>query len=93
MVVGSLEIRAVVSDAQSLKDKRHVLKSFKDIVKNKFNVAVAEVDDNDLWQKTTLGIATVGNDAKFVNSVLDNVVNFVRVFPGLSLIDYDLDVI
>lgn len=93
MVIGSLEIRAVISDAQSLKDKRHVLKSLKDLLHNKFNVAVAEVDDNDLWQKTTIGIATVGNDAKFVNSVLDNVVNFVRAFPALRLVDYDLDVI
>lgn len=92
MIVGSLEIRAVISDAQSLKDKRHVLKSLKDLLRNKFNVAVAEVDDNDLWQKTTIGIATVGNDSKFVNSVLDNVVNFVRGFPAVQLIDYDLDV-
>jgi hypothetical protein len=55
-----------------------VLRRVKDRVRSKFNAAIAEVDDNDVWQRGVVGLALVGNDRRFVESALDEVVRFVR---------------
>ena len=91
MIVGTLQIRIVIRGAHSLKDKRHVLKSIKDRLGNKFNVSVAEVDHQDEWQQATLGVAMVGTDTRYVNSVLSTVVDHIRVSPGAELVDYELE--
>jgi len=78
MVIGALEVNLLIGGAQSLKDKRMVLRSLKDRIRQKFNVAVAEVEDNDKWQLGVLGIVTVSNDKAHANEVLSRVVNFVE---------------
>jgi uncharacterized protein YlxP (DUF503 family) len=55
-----------------------VLRRVKDRTKQKFNVSCAEVEDNDLWQRAVLGLCLVGNERKFVESALDEVIRFVR---------------
>ena len=59
MIVGVCTIELRLHDAHSLKSKRQVLKSITSRVKNKFNVAIAEVDDQDVWQRAVLGVAVV----------------------------------
>ena len=87
MIVGTLKIRLVLRESHSLKDKRRVLKSLKDTLSNKFNISVAETDEQDVWQTAEIGIAAVGSDGSFVQSVLTNVVNYVRFFGGVELVD------
>ena len=87
MIVGTLKIRLVLRESHSLKDKRRVLKSLKDTLSNKFNISVAETDEQDVWQTAEIGVASVGTDAPFVQSVLTNVVNYVRFFGGVELVD------
>jgi len=83
VVVGHLSIELHIPGARSLKDKRMVLRSVKDRIR-KFNVAVAEVDYNDLWQRAGLSIVTVSNDEKHADRELAAVVNEIeRVEPGL----------
>ena len=91
MIVGTLKLRLLLREAHSLKDKRRVLRSLKDTLGNKFNVAVAETEDQDVWKSAELGLATVGNDAQFVQSVLTNVVNYVRFWGGVELVDSEQD--
>jgi len=55
-----------------------VLRRLKDLVRQKFNAAIAEVDDNDLWQRAVIGITVVGKGHRFVESALDEVIGFVR---------------
>ena len=55
-----------------------VVRRVKDRVRQKFNVAVAEVEENDVWQRAVVGLALVGNERRFVESALDEVVRFVR---------------
>ena len=93
MVIGVLKIRFVLRAAHSLKDKRHVIKSLKDRLANKFNVSIAEVDHQDEWQRATLGVAMVGTDGQFVNSVLSKVIDHCRMFPGAELVDYELEMV
>ena len=70
-----------------MKEKRRVLKSLKDQLSNKFNISVAEVEDQDEWQLAEIGIAAVGTDTPFVHSVLSSVEGFVRYFGGVTVID------
>ena len=78
MTVGIARITLFVPESHSLKEKRMVLRRVKDRVRNKFNVAIAEVDENDVWQRGVLGLTLLGNDRRFVESALDEVVRFVR---------------
>jgi len=87
VIVGTLKLRLVLRDSHSLKDKRRVLKSLKDTLSNKFNISVAETDEQDVWQSAEIGVAAVGTDGPFVQSVLTRVVNYVRFFGGAELVD------
>lgn len=87
MIVGTLKLRLVLRESHSLKDKRRVLRSLKDTLSNKFNISVAETDEQDVWQTAEIGVASVGTDTPFVQSVLSNVVNYVRFFGGVELVD------
>src|SRR4051812_39411420 len=71
MVVGILRLTLYVPGAASLKDKRQVLRKVIDRLRARFNVSVAEVGDNDVWQRAVVGICAVSNDHSFVNEVLD----------------------
>ena len=83
VVVGLLSIELQIPGARSLKDKRMVLRSVKDRIK-KFNVALAEVDYQDLWQRCALSVVTVSNDERHADQELAAVVNEIeRLEPGL----------
>ncbi|MFC1987867.1 DUF503 domain-containing protein [Chloroflexota bacterium] len=77
MHIGVCRIKVRLPENLSLKGKRQVLKSIISRVGSKFNVSVAEVDDNDLWQLATLGISCVSNDKRHVDEVLSKVVSFI----------------
>ncbi|HNQ23482.1 MAG TPA: DUF503 domain-containing protein [Phycisphaerae bacterium] len=89
MVVGVLTVELVIYEARSLKDKRRVLQSLKQRLRNRFNVSVAEVAHQDVWQRATLGVAVVSNEAREVESQLDRVVDVVRGTPQVSLLQYE----
>ena len=82
MFVGVLRLTLHLPDPGSLKSKRHLLRSAIDRVKAKFNVSIAEVAENDLWQRSVVGVAAVGNDHAFVNESLDKVADFVASIHG-----------
>lgn len=91
MVIGVCTMELHISESNSLKTKRQSLRSLKDRIRNTFNVSVAEVDDNDLWQKATLAVAAVSNDKSHLNQTLDHVVNMVQGVPEISLLDYQIE--
>jgi uncharacterized protein YlxP (DUF503 family) len=88
MIVGVLTLELVVYEAMSLKDKRRVIKSLKERIRNRFNVSVAEVDHLDSRQRATLAVAIVSNDARFANGCLDRIVDLVRTASPATLIDF-----
>lgn len=77
MVVGTLKIEFLIHDNHSLKGKRKIVRSMVDKVKHRFNAAIAEVGSNDNWQKIELGVTTVGNDRRHIESSLGNILAFV----------------
>ncbi len=87
MVVGTLRIEFHISENRSLKGKRKIVKSMVDRVKHKFNVAVAEVGSNDMWQKIELGISTVGNDSRHIDASLSNILGYVESLYLAEIVD------
>jgi uncharacterized protein YlxP (DUF503 family) len=78
VTVGLARLTLFIPDSHSLKEKRMVLRRVKDRARQKFNVAIAEVEENDVWQRAVLGLAVIGNEGRFVESALDEVVRFVE---------------
>lgn len=86
IIVGLCTVELFVPESQSLKDKRQVLLSLKDRLREKFNLSVAEVDGQDLWQKAVLGLACVANEGRHVNQVLDQALNLIRSVPAVEIV-------
>jgi uncharacterized protein YlxP (DUF503 family) len=84
MIVGICHLDLIIPENRSLKGKRQVIRRIIDRVRTRFNISIAEVGDNELWQRCQLGISLVGNDRRFVNSYLDRVVNFIE---GMNVVD------
>ena len=91
VVLGLVELHLKAVD--SLKGKRHVLRGLKEKVKNRFNVSVAEVDHEDLWQRATLAVACVSNDARHANEVVSKAVNFIEAVSDGEVIDVRVEVL
>jgi uncharacterized protein len=86
VALSSLELR--IPGCTSVKQKRHVVKSLSAGLRGKFNVAVAEVDHQEQWQRSTLGISAVGGQGYHLRKVMHEVQRFVERQPGVELIDH-----
>ncbi len=93
MVVGILSIELRIDGAFSLKDKRAVLNRLRDRVRDKFNVAVAEVGDQDVWNSAVIGVAAISNDQVFVNQVLSKVMALVETIHECRVEDFSTEFI
>lgn len=93
MIVGILTLELYLPGVNSLKSKRAVIKSLIDRIKNRFNVSIAEVDANDLWQRSILGAACVANETKVINGTLNGVRNIVLSAPSVELINSTIEML
>ena len=78
MNIGVCLIEFEIQASRSLKEKRRVVKSILDRVKNKFNVSIAEVDNNNLWNLATIGVVCISNEGKHSHQVLSKVTTFIQ---------------
>jgi uncharacterized protein YlxP (DUF503 family) len=92
MFVGSLRVRLLVRESRSLKDKRQVVRSIKDRLRNSFNVSVAEVDEEEHRQLVVLGVAMVSNEAGHVRKALEEIVAALRAHPVAEFVDHEIEV-
>jgi hypothetical protein len=93
MVVGVLSIEFHIPSAHSLKEKRGELKRAIARIKAAYNVSVAEVGKNELWQSAELGITLVGNEGGFVNSCLDQVLKFVEGLRIGEIVNHRMEIV
>ncbi len=93
MIVGLLTLNLHIPGADSLKSKRMVVKSLTDRIKNKFNVSVSEVDANNLWQRSVIGVAYVSNETVMVNRVFEKIRNLVSATHSVELIDSTMEML
>lgn len=91
MHIGVLTLHLSIEGADSLKDKRHAIKSLVQHLRNRFNVSASEVGDLDIWRRSVVGVVVVSNDARFANQVLSQVVNHVENNDRVVLDDYGIE--
>lgn len=85
MHIGVLTIDLQLLEADSLKEKRQILKSLIETTRQRFNVSIAEVDHLDLWRRATLAVVCVSNAGAHTNRVLDKVLDYVESNPSITV--------
>jgi uncharacterized protein YlxP (DUF503 family) len=93
MVIGICQLDVRIPENHSLKGKRHVLRKLIDRVRHQFNVAISEVGDNDLWQRAQIGICTVSNDRRHINSSLDKVIDFIEKMYLVEVVHMEMEIL
>lgn len=94
MNTGICKIQLHLPENQSLKDKRRIVKSLISRLRNQYNISVAEVDDHDLWQLTTLGISCVSNHDQHVDETITRIINFIaQNYPELEIVNQEIEII
>jgi uncharacterized protein YlxP (DUF503 family) len=93
MVIGLLTLELHFPGAQSLKDKRQALRSLEQRVRNRFNVALAEVDGRDLWQRTTLAVVSVNTDQVHLEQTLTSVAGEAATARDVELVDQHMELL
>lgn len=89
--IGVLTLEMRLENAHSLKDKRHVVQSLKERLRHKFNVAVAEIDYQDLWQRAMVAAVTVSSDHGHAALVLQSVEREAASLLGPELVNTTLE--
>jgi uncharacterized protein YlxP (DUF503 family) len=92
MLIASCEIKLYLPGAATLKDKRRIIKSLLQKSRNKFDFSAAEVDAQDYIQTAILGVALVGSDYKYLQSVMDKYLDFLESFPEFLLTDFEVTI-
>jgi uncharacterized protein YlxP (DUF503 family) len=93
MVVGIGIIDLMVHESSSLKTKRRVVKSILGRVRSKFDLSIAEVGDQDKWQKSRLGFAVVSNEGGHAHRMLETVIGFVENLHLAEVVNADIEVV
>ena len=93
MFVGVARLTLQIPESGSLKAKRQVLRRVTDRLKARFNVAVAEVGDNELWQKAVLGLTVVGNERRHVDEMLEKLVHAVEEMYVAPLLQRETEIL
>lgn len=93
MPVGLLTLEIHIPDARSLKDKRQVLRSLKDKLRSHFNVAVAELDHQETWQRAQVGVVSLSNDAAHLEQSLREALEESERILGRDLVAHDLEML
>ena len=93
MPVGLLTLELHLAEAQSLKDKRQVLRSLKDRLRANFNVAVAELDFEDTWQRSVVGVVSLANNAGYLEQAMRTVLEDAERQLGRDLAGHELEIL
>lgn len=93
MTIAVLRLILFIGHSNSLKAKRMVLHSLKARLRNRFNIAISEVDDQDKWQKSTLVIVGVEKEKGYIDRQLSKIINFIENFHQVSIVDYEIEMI
>ena len=93
MVIAALTAELAIDGADSLKDKRQVLKSLLAHLRSEFNVSATEVGDHDVWRTATVGIAVVATDGTYANQVLDKALDHIESNPRVDVTQTEIELL
>lgn len=91
MPIGLLTLEIQITDAQSLKDKRQVLRSLKDRLRAHYNVAIAELAHQDLWQRSRVGVVTISGDVRHLEESLSQIAAESERMLGRDLVSQETE--
>lgn len=92
MVLAWAKISLRIPGIKSLKEKRKIIKSLKDKILSQFKISISEVDENDMWQRATLGLAIASSDRKYVQTCLDKIFYLISQNTSLEIIQKDFQI-
>lgn len=93
MTIGLLQMDFLVPGARSLKDKRRVIGSLKQLLRNRFNCSVAETEFQDTWSRARLAVCVVSGESRHANEQLNEIARFAEAKAGAELLDYWIEMI
>ena len=93
MIIGILQLELRISESHSLKEKRMVLKGLKDRLHGRFNVSISEIGHQDVWQKSLIGIASIGTYKVYVNGLLSKVLDWVTAHRAVELVSSRMEML
>lgn len=93
MIIGICICEIFIFNANSLKSKRSVVKSIIEKSKNRFNVSIAEVGENDKWQKSVIAFSTISNNQKIVEETIEKVINFFDSYSEIEIINIKREIL
>ena len=93
MVIGILQLGLYIPESNSLKAKRQVLHKVKANIRNSFNVAVTQIDQEDKWQRALLAVVGVEKNRDTINSILSRIINYMENFSQVELIDHQIELL
>lgn len=93
MIIGICTCEIFIFNANSLKSKMSVVKSIIEKSKNRFNISIAEVGENDKWQKSIIAFSTISNDQKIVEETIEKVINFFDSYSEIEIINIKREIL
>lgn len=93
MIIGICTCEIFIFNANSLKSKRSVVKSIIEKSKNRFNISIAEVGENDKWQKSIIAFSIISNDQKIVEETIEKVINFFDSYSEIEIINIKREIL
>lgn len=93
LIIGVCSLKLNIYEADSLKDKRHIIKSIIGRLQARFNISIAEVDLNDSWQSSVIGFACVTNDTQYANEVISKVIKFIDGDNRVEIIEQNIEML
>jgi len=90
-MIGYIECDCMIYDAQSLKEKRAVLKRVMTRLKQRFNISISEIDHQDVWQRTKIGIVSISSSKSITEKELQKVLDYLDSFPEIERAETSLD--
>ena len=93
MTIGVLHIDLLIPGSRSLKDKRRVVKSLKQLLHNRYNCSVAETDFHDLWGRARLSVCVISTDSRHANAQLNEIARFASTKDGAEVIDCQMEML
>lgn len=93
MIIGACSLKLTIYESNSLKEKRHIIKSIIGKLQSRFNISIAEVGLNDSWQSSIIGFSCVTNDTHHANQVISNVIKFIDADSRVEIVDYEIEML
>jgi uncharacterized protein YlxP (DUF503 family) len=93
MLVGVCRVILSIPESFSLKEKRRVKRSIVDKVRTRFNVSIAEVDSQEIWNELVLGISIVSTESKHIYQILSNVIKLLEEQKEAEIVDYEIEIL